>query len=38
MEVQKGYVISTEPEVGATVNKGEEKIILYVSLGVDDAE
>ncbi|MDE5583540.1 MAG: PASTA domain-containing protein [Ruminococcus sp.] len=38
MEVQKGYVISTEPEVDATVNKGEEKIILYVSLGVDDAE
>ncbi|MDE5756503.1 MAG: PASTA domain-containing protein [Clostridia bacterium] len=37
MEVPKGYVISTEPEVNTEVNKGST-IILYVSLGVDDNE
>lgn len=33
-EIQKGYVINTEPEVGTEVNKGAI-IVLYVSMGVD---
>lgn len=33
-EIQKGYVISTEPEVGTEVHKGST-IVLYVSMGVD---
>ncbi|MDE5584157.1 MAG: Stk1 family PASTA domain-containing Ser/Thr kinase [Ruminococcus sp.] len=33
-EIQKGYVISTEPEAGEMVHKGST-IILYVSMGVD---
>ncbi|MDE6502761.1 MAG: Stk1 family PASTA domain-containing Ser/Thr kinase [Ruminococcus sp.] len=33
-EIQKGYVISTEPEVGTEVHKGAT-IVLYVSMGVD---
>lgn len=33
-EIQKGYVINTEPEVGTEVHKGST-IILYVSMGVD---
>ncbi|MDE5621088.1 MAG: Stk1 family PASTA domain-containing Ser/Thr kinase [Ruminococcus sp.] len=33
-EIQKGYVINTEPEVGTEVHKGST-IVLYVSMGVD---
>lgn len=33
-EIQKGYVINTEPEVGTEVHKGAT-IVLYVSMGVD---
>lgn len=33
-DVQKGYVIKTEPEVGTQVHKGST-IILYVSMGVN---
>lgn len=33
-EVQKGYVISSEPEAGTTVHKGQT-ILLYVSMGAE---
>ncbi|MDE6834888.1 MAG: Stk1 family PASTA domain-containing Ser/Thr kinase [Ruminococcus sp.] len=33
-EIQKGYVINTEPEVGTEVHKGAT-IVVYVSMGVD---
>lgn len=33
-EIQKGYVINSEPEAGTEVNKGST-IVLYVSMGID---
>ncbi|MBD5159365.1 MAG: PASTA domain-containing protein, partial [Ruminococcus sp.] len=33
-EIQKGYVINTEPEAGTEVHKGAT-IVLYVSMGID---